>query len=83
MHEYLRCVQGELQRETTGGREGTWLLAILKGDDFWLRARHAPAVCKKLGLSLSELSYYVDIKVHCCRAAHSSLPDACSEKLCM
>ena len=69
---FNRAVYKRLQLETTGtpGRhEETvvgekWLLAMLRANDFWVRAdQHAELVCKRLSIDFSEPSYYRDIKV--------------------
>ena len=71
MGEYLRMVYDRVHSETTGHASRSsgelWLLTLLKSmkgkDSWWLRASSAEFVCKKLGITFYEPSYYRDIRV--------------------
>ena len=43
--------------------EQQWLLRHLKAHQWWLRSYCANWVCKKLGVSCEEVSYYKDVQV--------------------
>jgi hypothetical protein len=60
--EYLQAVHARLKDEV-GNRVLPLLLGLLKENDFWLRAVHAPKICGVLEIELLELSYYRDIYV--------------------
>jgi len=60
--EYLQAVHARLKEEV-GNHVQSLLLDLLKENDFWLHAVHAPKICCVLQIELLELSYYRDIYV--------------------
>ena len=69
--KYLRMVYDRVHSETTGAASRStgelWLVKLLKSmkgkDSWWLLASSAEYVCKNLGITFHELSYYRDIRV--------------------
>ncbi len=68
MREYLRavvqCLHSDISGEAFKNINDQWLLKILQGNDWWLKASsHSRLICKKLQLIYTEPAYYRNIKI--------------------
>ena len=63
MQEYLKAVKERLQIELSGEELDTWLLDILKKNDWWIRTSYVSKIRKKLCLPNHYDAYYRDIFV--------------------
>ena len=62
MGVYLEAVTKQLSNEYGGGA-APLLGPLLKDNNWWLRAIHAPRICGMLKISCAEPSYYRDVYV--------------------
>jgi hypothetical protein len=62
MKTYLSSIQDRLKEEmgskTLNTKNDKWLLELLRDDEWWIKMKWAWKVCRKLGLTYSEKSYY-------------------------
>ena len=64
MYICTKAVMERLQKEVRGDFNGeTWLLDILRDNDWWLKTYHVPDITKKLQLVKEYDAYYRDIYV--------------------
>jgi hypothetical protein len=63
MQTYLKAMKDLLKNEVASHGANSWLLSLLEENEWWVRAVHAPKVCKKLGIPCTEPTYYRDVYV--------------------
>ena len=67
--QYFRLIRARLQLELSNrkghGLTDRWLLAMLKADDYWLRARNSRSILKRLGSDIAGFAseYVRDLRV--------------------